>query len=137
MFRSVTYRGSFIALVLLMAASASWEQTTKKLKVYISVDMEGIAGVVTLDQLDPSGFEYERFRRFMTAEALAAVNAAKEGGATEVVVSDSHGRSRNILIVKCSKKVIIVVFGPGNAEMMVGLDKDSKAGMFIGYHASK
>jgi D-aminopeptidase len=62
-----------------------------KLKVYISVDMEGVAGTVTADQLLPSGFEYERFRRFMTDEALAAVRAATHAGATEIVVSDSHG----------------------------------------------
>jgi len=136
MFRSVTYRGSFIALVLLMAASASWEQTTKKLKVYISVDMEGIAGVVTLDQLDPSGFEYERFRRFMTAEALAAVNAAKEGGATEVVVSDSHGNGESLLIDQFPKEVQIVRSWPRHGGMMAGLDSSFQAAMFIGYHAS-
>lgn len=47
-------------------------QAPKKLKVYISMDMEGIAGVVTADQLGPAGFEYERFRQFMTNEALSA-----------------------------------------------------------------
>lgn len=46
-----------------------------KLKVYISADMEGIAGVVTGDQLGPQGFEYERFRGFMTYEVLAATRA--------------------------------------------------------------
>jgi hypothetical protein len=54
----------------------------KKLKVFISVDMEGVVGTVTGDQLGPSGFEYARFREFMTREALAAVAAAKEAGAT-------------------------------------------------------
>jgi hypothetical protein len=55
----------------------------KKLKIYISVDMEGVAGAVTADQLGPTGFEYERFRHFMTNETLAAVRAAKESGARE------------------------------------------------------
>ena len=54
-------------------------------KVLISVDMEGITGVVTGEQLGPSGFEYARFREFMTAEALAAVEAAKESGAESVM----------------------------------------------------
>src|SRR5438132_9201507 len=71
--------------------------TPAKLKIYISVDMEGIAGVVTSDQLGPTGFEYERFRRFMTNEALTAVQAAKDSGATEIVVSDSHGNGENLL----------------------------------------
>jgi len=55
------------------------------LKIYISVDMEGVAGVVTADQLLPGGFEYERFRHFMTDETLAAVRAAKQAGATQIV----------------------------------------------------
>ena len=55
---------------------------TAALKVLISVDMEGVAGTVTGDQLGPAGFEYGRFREFMTREALAAVNAAKAAGAT-------------------------------------------------------
>ena len=63
----------------------------RPLKVYISVDMEGIAGVVTGDQLGPTGFEYERARTFMTGEALAAIAGARDAGATEIVVSDSHG----------------------------------------------
>src|ERR1700739_3475863 len=58
--------------------------SSKKLKVYISVDMEGVAGVVTADQLGPSGFEYERFRRFMTNEALAAIRGARAAGASEI-----------------------------------------------------
>src|SRR5215471_3117506 len=61
------------------------------LAVYISVDMEGIAGVVTADQLMPQGFEYERFRHFMTNEVLAAVRGAKAAGATKILVADSHG----------------------------------------------
>jgi D-amino peptidase len=54
-------------------------------KVYVSVDMEGIAGVVTGDQLSPQGFEYQRFREFMTNEALAAIEGARAAGASEFV----------------------------------------------------
>ncbi len=46
-------------------------------KIYISADMEGLAGVVTAEQLGPTGFEYERFRRFMTEEVLAAIEGAR------------------------------------------------------------
>ena len=55
----------------------------RKFKVHISVDMEGVAGTVTPDQLGPAGFEYGRFREFMTREALAAVDGGHAGGATE------------------------------------------------------
>src|SRR5882724_7107126 len=80
------------------AATPGRAATSPPFKVYISVDMEGVAGAVNSDQLGPTGFEYERFRRFMTDEAVAAVRAAQEAGATEVVVSDSHGNGENLLI---------------------------------------
>ena len=84
------------------------ETQAPKLKVHISVDMEGVAGVVTGDQLGPSGFEYGRFREFMTTEALAAVTAAKAAGATEIVVADSHGNGENLLIEQFPPDVSIV-----------------------------
>jgi len=111
-------------------------QSSKKLKIYISVDMEGIAGVVTADQLGPTGFEYERFRRFMTNETLAAINAAKEAGATEIVVSDSHGNGESLLIDQFPKEVRIVRAWPRHGGMMAGLDPSFDAALFIGYHAS-
>jgi D-amino peptidase len=107
-----------------------------KLKVYISVDMEGVAGTVTADQLMPSGFEYERFRRFMTNEALAAVQAAKHAGATEIVVSDSHGNGENLLIELFPPDVKIVRSWPRHGSMMAGLDGSFDAALFVGYHAS-
>src|SRR5579862_1434641 len=58
------------------AASNATAMSRQALKIYVSVDMEGVAGVVSGDQLNPPGFEYERFRGFMTDEALAAVHAA-------------------------------------------------------------
>src|SRR5437773_9953886 len=64
---------------------------SKKLKIYISVDMEGVAGVVTAGQLGPGGLEYGRFRHFMTHETRAAVSAATQSGVAEIMVIDSHG----------------------------------------------
>jgi D-amino peptidase len=98
--------------------------------------MEGIAGVVTADQLIPAGFEYERFRRFMTDEAIAAVRAAKQAGATEIVVSDSHGNGENLLVELFPKDVRIVRSWPRHGAMMAGLDKSFAGALFIGYHAS-
>src|SRR5215467_4369527 len=111
-------------------------QVTKKLKVYISVDMEGVAGVVTADQLGPTGFEYERFRHFMTNETLAAVRAARESGATEIVVSDSHGNGESLLIDEFPTNVRIVRSWPRHGGMMGGLEQSFDAALFIGYHAS-
>src|SRR5436305_15269325 len=119
----------FISPVLLVFATAVFAQPVAaqprpvgKLKIYISVDMEGIAGVVTGDQLAPSGFEYERFRRFMTEEAVAAVRGAKAAGATEIVVSDSHGNGESLLIDLFPKDVQIVRSWPRHGSMMAGLD---------------
>jgi D-amino peptidase len=105
-------------------------------KIYISVDMEGVAGVVTADQLAPGSFEYERFRRFMTDETLAAVRAAQHAGAAEIVVSDSHGNGENLLIEAFPNDVRIVRSWPRHGLMAAGLDSSFKAVLLIGYHAS-
>lgn len=123
-------------LFLSMAGEAAPPQQAKKLKVYISVDMEGVVGTVTADQLFPGKFEYERFREFMTRETLAAIRAAKEAGATEILVSDSHGNGENLLIEEFPKDVRIIRSGPHRLEMMAGIDSTFDAVIFIGYHAS-
>ena len=107
-----------------------------KMKVFISVDMEGVAGTVTADQLSPSGFEYNRFREFMTRETLAAIQAAKAAGATEILVADSHGNGENLLLELFPKDVRIVRSWPRHQSMMAGLDATFDAVLFVGYHAS-
>jgi len=106
------------------------------LKVYISADMEGVAGAVTADQLRPEGFEYERFRRFMTDETVAAVRAAQLAGAVEIVVSDSHGNGESLLIESLPKDVRVVRSWPRQGMMAAALDASFDAVLLIGYHAS-
>ena len=122
----------------LAAGNASAAQAARpgKLKVYISVDMEGVAGTVTQDQLGPTGFEYGKAREWMTQEALAAVGAAKQAGATEILVSDSHGNMENLLIELFPPDVRIVRSRPRRFSMMAGIDASFDAVLFIGYHAS-
>jgi D-amino peptidase len=130
-------RYSKLSLLLMILMFLAHESTAQnKLKIYISVDMEGIAGVVTDHQLGPDGFEYQRFREFMTAETLAAITAAKEAGATEILVSDSHGNMENLLIEKFPPDVQIIRGRPRKLGMMAGIDSTFDAVMFIGYHAS-
>jgi len=105
-------------------------------KVFISVDLEGVAGVVTGDQLGPPGFEYERFRGFMTDETLAAIEGARAAGATEFVVADSHGNGESLLIERFPKDVTIVRSWPRPLAMMQGIDETFAAAIFIGYHSS-
>ena len=113
----------------------STSASAQKLKVYISVDMEGIGGVASDQQLGPTVFEYGRFREFMTAEAVAAVQAAREAGATEIVVSDSHGNMQNLLIEKFPADVTIIRSSPRPLSMMEGIDSTFDAAIFIGYHS--
>jgi D-amino peptidase len=108
----------------------------RPLKVYISADMEGIAGVVTGDQLGPTGFEYGRAREFMTGEVLAAIAGARDAGATEIVVSDSHGNGESLLIDQFPDDVRIIRSWPRPLMMMEGIDSTFSAAIFIGYHAS-
>ena len=105
------------------------------LRVYISADMEGIAGVVSGEQLGPTGFEYARFREFMTAEVLAAIAGARDAGATEIVVSDSHGNGQNLLIDRLPPEVTVVRSWPRPLMMMQGIDSSFHAAILIGYHA--
>ena len=131
-------RSPLILLAVLALAPLAARARTQPptLKVHISVDMEGVAGVVTGDQLGPSGFEYGRFREFMTREALAAVTAAREAGATEIVVADSHGNGENLLIEQFPPDVRLVRSWPRKLSMMAGIDGTFDAAVFIGYHAS-
>lgn len=130
-------RHASLLLALALAASTSHAaEAQRKPKLFISVDMEGIAGVVTGDQLGPEGFEYERFREFMTAEARAAIDAARESGAGEIVVADSHGNGESLLIDRFPEDVRVVRAWPRQLGMMGGLDSSFDAAIFIGYHAS-
>jgi D-amino peptidase len=106
----------------------------RKLKIYISADMEGVVGVVTGEQLGPQGFEYTRFREFMTQEVNAAIEAAFEAGAAEIVISDSHGNGQNLLIEKLPKNVLLVRAWPRPLMMMQGIDETFAGVIFIGYH---
>jgi D-amino peptidase len=124
-----------VALAVLLAAPASAQEG--KLKVYISMDMEGIGGVVSRDQTDPSGFEYEQARKWMTGEANAAIQAAFESGASEVLVSDSHGNAESVLPDELDERVRLIRGWPRKLLMMEGIDESFGAAMFIGYHASE
>lgn len=106
------------------------------LKVYISADLEGVVGVVTGDQLGPSGFEYSRFRQFMTNEVNAAISAAREMGATEILVSDSHGNGENLLMEQLPDDIELIRAWPRPLMMMEGIDETFDAAILIGYHAS-
>ncbi|MBI4408645.1 MAG: M55 family metallopeptidase [Gemmatimonadetes bacterium] len=124
-----------VALAAAFLASTE-AHAQRHLKVYISADMEGVAGAVTPEQLGPTGFEYQRFREFMTGEVLAAIAGAREAGATEIVISDSHGNGQNLLLEKLPADVTVIRSWPRPLMMMQGIDSTFAAAIFIGYHAA-
>jgi D-amino peptidase len=125
------------AIALLLAALPMNALTAQDgLRVYISADMEGIVATVTGDQLGPSGFEYQRFREIMTAEVNAAIEAAREAGATEILVSDSHGNGENLLVERLPQDIQLVRSWPRPLMMMQGIERGFDAAILLGYHAS-
>ncbi len=106
------------------------------IKIFIAADMEGIVGVVTDEQLSPEGFEYERFREFMTAEVNACIAAVREAGASEIVVADSHGNGQNLLIENLPNDVTIVRSWPRRLGMMAGIDSTFDGAIFLGFHTA-
>src|ERR1039458_222031 len=81
--------------------------------VLISVDMKGVAGIATRQQTNPGGRDYPIARALMTAEANAAVAGAFDGGATSVVVNDSHGPMDNLLGEQLDPRADYVKAFPG------------------------
>ena len=128
-------RSTVVATLAAWTLAAGTAAGQDGLKVYISADMEGVVGVVTGDQLGPTGFEYSRFREIMTNEVNAAIQAAREAGATEILVSDSHGNGENLLIERLPSDIQLVRSWPRPHMMMQGIDETFDAAIFIGYHS--
>lgn len=126
-----------VALAPLTAAPGARTPQRDAGKIFISVDMEGIAGVVQPAQLGPTGFEYSRSREWMTAELNAAIQGARAAGASSFVVADSHGNAQNLLIDDLPPDVRIVRGFPRPLSMMQGIDETFAGAVFIGYHASE
>jgi D-amino peptidase len=125
-----------MALALAFCLASASAPGQGKLKVFISADMEGVAGVVSDQQLGPAGFEYGKFREIMTGEVLAAIEGARAAGATEILVADSHGNGQNLLIDQLPSDVQLVRSWPRPLSMMQGIDETFDAAVFIGYHTS-
>jgi len=127
-----------VSFSVLLLVGVLLAQPAKGLKVLISVDMEGITGVVSADECNRRvSDDYQYFRRIMTLEANAAVEGALAAGAAEIVVRDAHDTGRNILpdlLHKSARLLRDWSFGP--KEMMEGIDETFGAAVFIGYHAS-
>ena len=106
------------------------------MRVFISVDMEGVAGVATFDQIIRGGTGYARAQELMTEEANAAIRGAFTGGATEVLVNDSHGTMDNLLHDRLDPRARLVFGAPRPSCMVQGITSDDAMAVFVGYHAA-
>lgn len=106
------------------------------MRIYISADIEGIAGVVSKEHMRPGGYEYEEARDWMTAAVVEACEAARDAGAIELVVSDSHGNGLNIRPDALPDFVNLVRSWPRPLGMMQGIETGQYDGaLLLGYHA--
>ncbi|MFC7380562.1 M55 family metallopeptidase [Sphaerisporangium rhizosphaerae] len=106
------------------------------MKVLISVDMEGISGVVHPAETNPDRYDYERGRALMTAEANAVIAGVLDAEPDAVVwVADAHGPFRNIDPEKLDRRARLVRGKPRPQGMLGALDDHTDAALFIGYHA--
>lgn len=107
--------------------------------VYISADIEGITGLVSWSQCsrpDGKSFDYAFARRMMSHDVNAAVRGARRAGAERILIKDSHGNSKNLLIEDLESGVELVSgHGSRTDGMMVGIDATFGCAMLVGYHA--
>ncbi len=108
------------------------------MKLYISCDMEGTAGVCSWNQCDPENrHEYPVYRRYMTQEVRAAIEGAREAGVREILLNDSHWSMRNLLWDELpgGDGLRVITGAPKPFSMGQGLDGSFDAVFFTGYHA--
>lgn len=104
------------------------------MKIFISVDMEGITGVIHSDQVRPENEEYKQARELMVGDVNAAIEAALEAGAVDIVVNDSHGKMRNVFLSQLNPRAHLIL-GYDKPLLMVQGVEGCDAALFIGYHA--
>jgi D-amino peptidase len=106
------------------------------MKVFLSTDMEGTAGVVDWEQCVGDGPQAAAGRRLLLDEVNAAIDGAIAGGATEIVVNDSHGAMRNLPPAELAGQASYISGSHKPLYMMQGLEGSFDAVMFISYHGS-
>ncbi len=106
------------------------------MRIFISADMEGVAGITAEEQTNPVGQpEYAYSCRLMTGEVRAACEGAKDGGATAILVNDSHWSMRNLIHEELPPDVRLIRGSPKPLSMNQGLEAGFDAAAFVGYHA--
>lgn len=105
------------------------------MRVYISADMEGIAGISKWDETIKGKQDYEHYREQMTREVAAACEGAIEAGADYILVKDGHDDGKNLIHSMLPKNVKVISGWSNHPYNMVeGIDESFNAAIFIGYH---
>jgi len=105
------------------------------MKVFISVDLEGISGVFAEDQTTVGTAPYGEAREYMRADLDAVVEGCLAAGATEIVVADGHDAGANLCFDDLPAMVSLASGSPAPLSMMQGVDSSCSAAMLVGYHA--
>jgi len=124
-----------IPLMIVLAVLTAAAQQKAGPKVYISVDMEGIWGVVHGDQTSAAGEGYGAARKWMAEDVNAVIAGLREAGAGEIVVNDSHGGMKNIVADALDPTASLISGTPKPLVMMEGIDVSFDAVVLVGYHA--
>ncbi|MGV9519359.1 M55 family metallopeptidase [Streptomyces griseus] len=105
------------------------------MKALISVDMEGVSGIVHPSETNPERDDYQRGRELMTADANAVIAGVLDAEPTaDVLVADAHGTFRNLLPERLDRRARLVRGKPRTLNMLAGLDAETDAALFVGYH---
>lgn len=107
------------------------------MKVFISVDMEGISGIVDPNETLSDHGEFKNARAAMTADVNAAIEGVLEYGADEILVCDGHGKMINIELHALNEAAQLVRGTPKPLSQMAGIDSSVDAVLFVGYHSMK
>src|SRR5690625_1034180 len=105
------------------------------MKLFLSVDMEGVTGLPDHTFVESSKQHYERACRIMTGEANAIIEGAFENGASDVLVNDSHSGMTNLLVEELHPEASIITGGRKPLSMVQSLDDTYAGAIFAGYHA--
>jgi len=108
------------------------------MKIYISADMEGTAGVSSWDQVDARNHtaDYFIYQKVMTAEVCAAIAGARKGGARDFLINDSHGPMRNLLLDELPQDARIIFGNRKPYSMVESLDRSFDGVFCPGYHGA-
>lgn len=106
------------------------------MKIFISADIEGTAGIQSWDEAERTHADHREFRELMTAEVLAACEGAQAAGAIDIVIKDAHDSGRNLILDRLPSCARIVRGWSGHPDtMMFGADESFDAALYTGYHS--